>query len=187
MEGNNEDKNPEVNPLFNEDNREPIPEILHSFYEDRPFKSCTRCGESLADFKDGFRLSKNFKQGEVIIEYALCFPCLETMMDEASDESKEALAKFHEERMRDVSGFDECSLCDRTMAEARDDEYGLMAICHGSDMFDSAMVCIDCIEDMAEIISEETRQSWDRFKEENFPGVPADFEPVPSRPAPVMI
>ncbi len=187
MEGNNEDNQAEPNPLFQEENREPIPEVLHSFYEDRPFKSCTRCGESLADFEEGYRLSKNFKKGEVIIEYALCFPCLEGMMDEASDESKEALAKFHSERIRNVSGFDECSLCDRTMSEARGDEYGLMAMCHGTDMFDSAMVCIECMEDMAEIISDETRQSWDRFKEENFPGVPADFEPMPSRPGPVMI
>ncbi len=84
---------------------EPIPKILHSFYEDRPFVSCTRCGESLADFEDGYRISKNFNKDECVIEYALCLPCLDAMLDEASEESKIALAKFHAENLRDVSGF----------------------------------------------------------------------------------
>ena len=168
-------------------NREPIPEVLYSFYEERPFRLCTRCGESLIDFEEGYRLSKNFKKGEVIIEYALCYPCLEGMMDEASEKSKEALAKFHNDRFRDVSGFHECSLCERTRDQVTGDEYGLVGLCQGHDMIDSAMICIDCMNEMAEIISDETREKWDRFKDENFPGIPADFEPMPSRPTPVMI
>ena len=47
------------------------------------------------------------------------------------------------------------------------------------------MICFDCQEAMSEIMSEETRRTWDRFREENFPGIPSDFEPFPSRPAPV--
>ena len=164
---------------------EPIPSILHSFYEDREFKSCTRCGESLEHFEDGFRISKNFRKGEVLIEYALCMPCLDAMLDEASEESKQRLAEFQAERYRDVSGFDECALCDNTREEARDDEYGLVGVCHGDRMVDSAMICIDCMEAMAETMSEETRRTWDKFRDENFPGVPSDFEPFPARPAPV--
>ena len=177
MEPENEGESKEIK-------REPIPDVLHSFYEDRPFKICTRCGESLPEFAEGYRVSKNFKQGEVIIEYALCFPCLQAMMDESSEDSKEALFKFQNERFRDVSGFDDCNLCDRTRAEARGDEYGLVGICQGDDMLDSGMVCIECMEEMAELVSEETRKGWDRFREENFPGVPADFAPSPG-PAPV--
>jgi len=165
---------------------EPIPEILHSFYEERPFVICTRCGESLAEFEEGYRISKNFKQGEVIIEYALCFPCLESMMEEASDESKERLQQFQAERLRDVFGFEECSLCDCTADEARDQEFGLIGVCRSDELVDSAMICIECMEDMASIISDETRRGWDRFRNENFPGVPTDFEPMPSRPAPVV-
>ena len=67
---------------------EPIPEVLHSFYQDRAFVSCTRCGESLADFQDGYRISKNFKKGEVLIEYALCMPCLLRMLEESGWSSR---------------------------------------------------------------------------------------------------
>ena len=158
---------------------EPIPEVLHSFYEERPFLTCTRCGESLADFEEGYRISKNFKRGEVIIEYALCMPCLVRMLEESSEESKRNLDRVQQEHFRDVSGFDECAFCEKTRAEARDEEFGLAGICQGDRMVDSAMICIDCMEAMHEVLSKETRETWDRFREENFPGVPADFEPFP--------
>ncbi len=182
------DSPPEPDPTSQEPRREPIPEVLYSFYEDRAFVSCTRCGESLSDFEDGYRISKNFKKGEVLIEYALCMPCLTAMLDEASDESKRQLAEFQEKHYReDVSGFDECALCPRTIDEARNEEFGLVGVCHGDDMVDSAMICIDCMEAMAETMSEETRRTWDKFREENFPGVPSDFEPFPARPAPSIL
>lgn len=175
---------PEERPSSDAQN-EPIPALLHSFYEDRPFLTCTRCGESLADFEDGFRISKNFKKDEVILEYALCMPCLGAMMDEASEESKRRLAEFHEERYRDVSGFDECALCEKRFDEVKDEEYGLAGVCRGESILDSAMICHGCIEDMSAVMSEETRRTWDRFREENFPGVPGDLEPMPVRPAPM--
>jgi hypothetical protein len=157
-----------------------IPELLHSFYEERPFLTCTRCGESLAEFEEGYRISKNFKRGEIIIEYALCLPCLERMLEESSEESKRNLARFQEERLREVaSGFEQCSFCERTRAEARGDEFGLAGVCRGDRLLDSAMICIDCIEDMHAELSEETKDVWRRFRDENFPGVPADLEPFP--------
>lgn len=178
---------PESDSPSEETNRVVIPSVLHSFYEDRPFVSCTRCGESLSDFEEGFRISKSFKGDEVILEHAMCMPCLTAMLDETSEESKERLAKFHEERLRDVTGFDECALCEHTIEEVKDEEFSLVGVCQGSDMVDSAMICYDCLDAMSEIMSEETRRTWDRFREENFPGVPSDFEPLPSRPSPIAL
>ncbi len=165
--------------------REPIPEILYSFYEERPFISCTRCGETLKEFAEGYKISKNFKKGEVIIEYALCMPCMEGMINEASEESKRMLHQFQEERFRQVSGFAECALCGKSQDQARGEEFGLTGICQGDEMVDSAMVCIECMEEMSEIISDETRGKWNRFREENFPGVPGDFQPMPDKPTPI--
>lgn len=165
----------------------PIPESLHSFYEDRPFKTCTRCGEGLVDFEEGYRVSKVVRRGEVIFEYALCAPCLRRMMDEASEESKKALMEFQTSRFRHVSGFDECALCDSQWPEVEPKEYGLVGICVGEGLAESNLICGSCMEAMSECLSEKTRRSWDRFVEENFPGVPADFEPVPSiGPVPVF-
>ena len=166
---------------------DPIPEVLHSFYQGRAFVSCTRFGEALADFEDGYRVSKNFKRGEVLIEYALCMPCLNAMLEEASEESTQRLAEFQAARFRDVSGFDECALCPRTRVESRNDEFGLVGVCQGDHLLDSALICIDCMEEMHEVLSEQTRKTWDRFRQENFPGVPSDFEPFPPRPRPKIV
>lgn len=192
MSSDSEDLIPEEEPLGDEmpeektPQGEPIPKVLHSFYEDRPFVSCTRCGESLADFKDGYRISKNFNKEECIIEYALCLPCLDAMLDEASEESKIALSKFQAENIRDVSGFDECALCDKTFDAVKGGDYSFAGVCVGDKMFDSAMICFGCMEMMAEVMSEETRRTWDRFREENFPGIPSDFEPFPNQGAPIV-
>jgi len=164
----------------------PIPEDLHSVYEERAFKTCTRCGEGLEDFEDGYRISKVYRAGEVIFEYALCVPCLKNMMEESSEESRERLMKFQEENFRYVSGFDECALCDTSRDDPKVKEFGLVGMCQGTGLLDSNMICGGCMEKMSELVSKQTRSSWDRFVEENFPGVPSDFEPMPTN-APVQI
>lgn len=161
--------------------RGPIPEELYSFYEDRPFKICTRCGEGLSDFQEGYRVSKVFRGEEVIFEYALCLPCLRSMFEESSEESKAALMQFQMERFRFVSGFDECALCDNQRDSLPTQEYGLVGICFGEGLAESNLICGCCMEAMSECVSEETRKGWDKFVEDNFPGVPADFEPMPIR------
>jgi hypothetical protein len=165
----------------------PIPEVLHSFYEDRPFRTCTRCGESLIHFEEGFRISKNFRLGETILEYAMCMPCLTRMIDEMSEESKQRHAEYQAKHYRGVSGFDECALCEETRVGVRDGEYGLIGVCQGEHMSDSAMICVHCMETMAELMSEQSRRTWERFREENFPGVPCDLEPFPIGHAPSLL
>ena len=168
----------------------PIPRVLFSEYEDRPFKICTRCGESLAHFKEGYRISKVFKAAETIFEYALCVPCLQNMAEESSAESRDALFDFQFSRLRDVKGYHECAYCDRPEApttEGNPQEYGLAAICMGEQMAEVNRICSLCMDEMGELVSEETRSGWDRFVEENFPGVPVDFEPFPHRDAPAFL
>jgi len=159
----------------------PIPQELYSFYEDRPFLICTRCGEGLYDFKHGYRVSKIYKGEEVIYEYALCTPCLHNIMEESSEESRESLYEFQMSRIRKVSGFDECAMCERAEEATQIAEYSLVGICLGEEIVDSNKICGLCMEEMNELVSEKTREGWDRFVEENFPGVPVDFEPFPVR------
>ena len=168
----------------------PIPEELYSDYEERPFRCCTRCGETLEHFEDGYKISKVIKRGEVIFEYALCFPCLERMMEESSEESQERLMQFQNERLREeVDNTRECALCDHTRDTLEVPEFALVAGCVGHGVLESHMVCIHCMDEMSELVSEKTRNQWNRFVEENFPGIPADFAPSPveGSPAPVFI
>lgn len=172
---------------FEEEEEElpPIPKELYSEYEERPFKSCTRCGESLEEFEEGYKISKVYKNGETIFEYALCFHCLEGMMEDSSEESRERLMQFQMDRMREgVEGLEDCALCENTRQSLKKPEFALVAGCLGSGMLESHMICIHCMEEMSELVSKQTRDSWNRFVEENFPGVPADFIPVPGDGSP---
>ncbi len=158
---------------------EPIPELLHSVYEERPFRTCTRCGESLSEFESGYRISKEFRKGEVVLEYAICHPCLERMLEESSVESKQNLARFHEVHFKGPLGFDQCAFCEKIKSAVRDDEYAIAGMCLGTRLMEQAMVCVECAEAMHAVLSEHTTRIWRRFREENFPGVPVDFEPFP--------
>lgn len=160
----------------------PIPQILHSFYEDRPFTICTRCGESLVHFEQGYVLNKVFKAGECLVEYAICHPCHERMVLEYSTESKQALQKYHDEHFRDLDSLDTCGFCGRPGAEG--DEFSIGGVCRGEAMHHAIRICHPCGEKIQGLISEQTRDVWRRFREENMPGPPADILPVPD---PVMM
>jgi len=168
-----------------EPHHRPIPRELYSEYEDRPFRCCTRCGEGLQDYENGYKVSKVFKDGEVIFEYALCFDCLDRMMEESSEESIQRLADFQNERIRpDVEGTYECALCESNRDTMRRQEFALVAACQALNLLESHLICIDCMEEMSSLVSEKTRNEWNRFVEENFPGVPADFMPTPTEGTP---
>ncbi|MEM7144332.1 MAG: hypothetical protein AAF591_04310 [Verrucomicrobiota bacterium] len=159
----------------------PIPPELYSEYEERPFKSCTRCGESLADFEEGYRISKVQRAGEVLFEYALCGPCFLNIYEESSDETKIALYHYQREHLReDIINGEQCALCGCHKDGIENAEFALVGACLGNDLLDINLVCGPCVEKMNELVSKKTRDVWDRFVQDNFPGVPADFEPVPS-------
>ncbi|MGI9243478.1 MAG: hypothetical protein ACR2RV_21945 [Verrucomicrobiales bacterium] len=158
---------------------EPIPEELHSEYEERPFKLCTRCGETLVDFEEGFQIAKIFRSGEAVFEYALCLPCHSAMQDEFSDETKQAMERFFSENAKIHLGIRTCAICETGRDALEKDEYALTGICGGELMVQGVMFCAPCIEQTNELVSKKTRDVWSDFIDENFPGVPADALPDP--------
>ncbi len=158
----------------------PIPEELHSEYEERPFRICTRCGETLSDFDEGYQIAKVFKQGEAIFEYALCGPCHSSMVDEFSSETREAMEQFYAEHLTSGLGLSSCAICGIDRSLAPGNEFTLAAVCHHNEMVESLMICFECMEKSNALVSEQTRDVWRRFIDDNFPGVPADAVPDPS-------
>ena len=155
----------------------PIPEEFYSAYEDRPFRSCTRCGESLTDFREGYQVAKVMKGGEAIFEYALCGPCHLGLLEEFSEESRKALESFYSKNMTPGLGADICGLCQKPKDELQGEEYALGAACLGEGMLEAFMVCAPCLERANALVSKKTQGIWDQFIEDNFPGVAADCLP----------
>lgn len=152
-----------------------IPRDLHSEYEERPFRHCTRCGETLADDQGGFQISKAYKRGECVMEYALCDHCRVSMMEEFSQESKKRLAQYQSENVDLHRGLYHCSVCgtDR-LTDAGADDYVITGLCEGTSLRHSIMVCGKCGDSIQELISVQTRDTWRRFVDENFPGPPGE-------------
>ena len=160
---------------------EKIPFELYSEYEDRPFHTCTRCGETLMDYDEGYQIAKIFKNGEAIFEYALCFSCHSEMISEFSSESRQALEDFYRENMNPNVGLEGCALCNMNRLEVEKDEYSIGAMCLGENMVDSFIICSTCMEKTNSLISAKTQKIWDDFINENFPGVPANALPSPGK------
>ncbi|MFT5412509.1 MAG: hypothetical protein ACI8XO_004885 [Verrucomicrobiales bacterium] len=160
---------------------EPIPEELHSEYEERPFKTCTRCGETLVDFDEGYQVAKVFRAGEAVFEYALCLPCHSSMQDEFSTETKQKMEAFFSENAKTHLGIRTCAICEIEREALPQEEYALTGFCGGELMMQGVMFCAPCIERTNDLVSKKTRDVWRDFIGENFPGVPADALPDPSR------
>jgi len=165
----------------------PIPPELHSDYEERPFHHCTRCGETLEDFTGGFQISKAYKQGECVLEYALCDHCRAAMMEEFSSESKQRLSHFQEEAVHMDHGLTHCAVCGAGRYEVKMKEFVITGLCEGSSLHHGLLMCGECGDAVQELISTQTRDTWHRFVDDNFPGPPpSDALPVPEDvPVPV--
>jgi hypothetical protein len=150
----------------------PIPAELNSDYTDEPFANCTRCGESLKDFPGGFQISKAWKKGECVFEYALCDHCRNQLMEEFSQESKKRLGQFQDEHVSFDGGLDKCSVCGTLKTAGNEAEFVLTGVCEGDRLLHGLMVCGKCGENTQKLLSQHTKDTWRRFREDNFPGPP---------------
>ena len=155
----------------------PIPREFDSEYEERPFRCCSRCGESLSAF-DNFQINKAFRNGECVFEYAFCAQCRDALLEEFSEESKRNLERHQRDKMRNVSGTQECCFCGTTRVKTPMRDFTITALCRVDHLLDSLMICGKCQEGMQELLSEHTRDVRRRFFE-SLPGIPPDWEPEP--------
>ncbi len=155
----------------------PIPQEFYSCYSKELFNACVGCEKDLLFPPQLYEIQKVYKGKEVIFEYALCEQCGQELLKEYSQESKKALEKYFLENLKYDAMNDECRLCKKEKKEMR--EYSIMSMNKGQEMFYSLLICNSCLEKMNELISEKTRKAISDFTEAKFPGIPADFSPLP--------
>ncbi|MCP4847992.1 MAG: hypothetical protein GY899_08615 [Verrucomicrobiaceae bacterium] len=165
---------------LNEYTPQPIPEEFHSEYEERPFLTCTRCGETLSDFPEGFQIAKVFRREEVVFEYAICSPCHTSMIDEFSMASRQTLEDYYNANMTPGLGAGSCGICQLPRKDLPQNEFSLGAACVGSQLLEAFMICSSCMEVSNLLVSKQTQGIWNDFIDTNFPGVPEDSMPCPT-------
>lgn len=157
---------------------QPIPEILHSVYEEGPFRTCNVCGAVLTDGRL-YEIQKVYRGEQVVFELAICDRCGETVSREFSEESMEKIKRHLLENFKPSDDAGHCHFCGFPRALIHN--FTIVGACTETSLIlPSIIMCDNCSESIQELLSRKTRDAHDDFVRDNFPGVPADLDLSPS-------
>lgn len=171
----------------------PIPRIFYSFEHEGIFQNCTVCDNFLLDDNISYFIEKAYRAQEVVFEYAMCTECRDSMETELSMESMVNIGNYFIEhvnmnyRQELLEQFDnnikpwldECIFTGTTRSECQD--YQICAECQGGQLIVSflpLMISSKAIEEIQELMSKKTRESFDRFVRDSL-NPPVDFKDIP--------
>ncbi len=157
----------------------PIPPTFQSVYHDDLFHECFGCQCDLLGQLVPYAVAKHIVVAEPVFEMALCLNCVATLQSKETQERVSAFVKslLLERRSAPAEGYtwedgiSACLICERPKAACR--RYQLLGVCMQRDLLVSApptptpyLICEDCNEQLSQLLSQETRENWDRFMAE---------------------
>ena len=177
-----------------------IPTQFHSVQHEGPFTRCIQCEVDLPTSGRLYAIEKIYRGKEVIIELAMCLDCRDSSSECMSKESIAAIGNYFDSKL-DVNGrlnrlsqtelqesseimpwIDSCVISGQKIESLH--EYQIFAICQGNELqreFFPMMISGSVIEEISEILSEQTKGWMDDFIGDNF-GLPSEFCDPPLRP-----
>ena len=155
-----------------------------------PFCHCIHCRLPLAEIDTPWLVTKDYRHGECVLEYAICQPCRNEISAPISEEEKSAVRGFLEREIdwdarrqeflmaHSVERrLDACIACrtPRLMMSG----FGLSALFDsGGGLVEGPLpliLCERCTAEMNSALSDQTRAAWQRFLTSHFEG-PPDIE-----------
>ncbi|MAB77829.1 MAG: hypothetical protein CMJ89_00625 [Planctomycetes bacterium] len=178
-----------------------VPPILHSVFAKGPFETCVDCGAGLLDAWTPYAVEKVIRQGEVVLEFAICVDCQIVILREFSEESIDRIREYTAgtlnqsdeiDRILEVLGHqtedrlgtpppptpapDRCQRCG-AQDDAYTREHSIGGILIGDRLIANvSSLCGKCSDGLDQVLSQKTREAHDDFIERNFPGVPAELD-----------
>lgn len=169
---------------------------LQSVETGGPFHRCTKCACELGATGHPWIVNKEWHRGECVMEYALCHHCRREMQASISGESMRFVQRFFEEHIDPVRFVGHlgaegdpkpliagCFACGQPRESV--EGFGISAIFEGPGVLEigplPVLMCSACSAKVEAGISKPTRESWQRFVENHFPGPPGLDEPMPRR------
>lgn len=145
-------------------------------------------------------VNQSYVGDECVFEFAMCIDCREKMNNKLSEKSRVAMFDFmhdhadmdhREETLGSDSETDaylaSCLTCKKPREEAQSFTLGAM---FSDDYLIKGpfpmLICDDCEGKIAQTISDETRDVWDKFIGEHFPGPPSEVK-LPTGGKPVLL
>jgi hypothetical protein len=172
--------------------RLPVPKLFWSEYHGAPFDRCVDC-DCLLEDAELYLIQRSFVGTEPIFEFAICRQCHESMSEQCSEETAQAVTLFMQEcllrraeEMQEVATasdafhkcVDECVSCSRPRSDCH--RYGVGGLCVSSQLVievgfltrSPVMICHDCELSISDLVSKKTRDTWNKFVEDHFGGPP---------------
>jgi len=172
--------------------RLPVPELFWSEYHNAPFEHCVDC-ECRLDDAELYLIQRSFVGTEPVFEFAICRQCHESMSDQCSKETGQAVMQFMQKcllkRAAEIQELttateafhkcvDECVSCSKPRNECH--RYGIGGLCVADQLIievsflarSPVMICHNCEMSISNLVSKKTRETWNRFVEDNFDGPP---------------
>jgi len=141
-------------------------------------------------------VNQSYVGDECVFEFAMCFDCREQMNEKLSEKSRVAMFDFmhdntdmesREEELGDDSDTDDyitnCLTCGKSREDSK--SYTIGAMFSASQIIKGPfpmLICDDCEGKIGETISAETRDVWDNFIGEHFPGPPSEVTLPTAKP-----
>lgn len=162
-----------------------IPDLLHSSFRQGMFQECIKCDRILQN-ANMYEIQKVFKHGKTIMEHAICRQCgMETVEESYSDESMKRVQSALSDISMFVANLKNCHLCNCSVETGQ--EHMVSALCRDTNLVITPMVmCLECMESIQNLLSDETRDNWNEFVENNIPGLPAEKDFTPNAPVPSL-
>lgn len=185
-----------------------IPKIFHNYSTGTNFERCIECDTYLLDGKTEYFIEKaiksykDFTATDVIFEYAICANCAEKMRKRMSSESMASIQRYFSEKVDFVrrmelmqaspnnpeSWMSECLVKNTNAGQL--EEYQIYAHCRGNHLVTSQMpylVSSAALDEIANLLSNETLDELDGFMNQHFGPPPELMEPIPGRRRVVLV
>ncbi|MEN7548180.1 hypothetical protein AAG747_09685 [Rapidithrix thailandica] len=180
-----------------------LPDTFYSSTHQQPISQCLVCEKSLLEEGTQYFIEKSvrkypeYQAEDIVFEYAMCLSCAEKQRKELSTESLQKIEEFFSERVDFQSRSQEfleksgtevapwlarCVITNKPLEEL--EEYTLHAHCQGGNLlftFMPYMISGEAMDEIADLLSEQTLGEIDRFTGKYFTGPPEVSEILKKR------
>lgn len=168
------------------------------FYSDETgarFQKCVDCGQALEFCEDGYYVQKAYAGEETIMEMAICGSCHQNLQSSYSKESRDRIWNFYLDQ-GNIAGrlkkfyplpvgnpdvwINACLTCGAVRGSLR--EYVLAAQVFEGDLVYGElplMICFKCMDHIVGLLSEHSRDAYDRWMDRVLPQAPETSDAKP--------